>query len=89
MLGVVEGNELRLYRRLDGRLTYWTTVRGSSEELQAALRTAQELTGMALELGGWANALGLGLYPAKPVHASRIPPRILHQDELDGGLRVL
>jgi hypothetical protein len=87
MLAVIEGGQLLLYRRIAGRLVFWRRVVGSDDELRDALGAAQELTALASEFGGWANALRLGLYPTKPVHPTRVPTWIFRKDELDGRLR--
>lgn len=81
--------ELSLYRRVGGKLEFWRTIRGDAETLNRALASARELDSIASDLGGWSNALRFGLYPAKPVHPTRVSSGVFLQHELNGRFRKL
>jgi hypothetical protein len=57
---------LTLYRRVGRRLSLWREIDGDEATLDRALESALELDVLAQELGGWENALQLGLQPAAP-----------------------
>lgn len=86
VMAVYGDGELTLHRRIGKCWVFWRVVRGGPEQLARAHASALELDREASALGGWANALGLGLHPAKPVHDARISTRILIKDDLNGRL---
>lgn len=83
MLALIRGRRLVLYRRIGGKLALWRELTGEPDELARAIASAREVTSLALSLGGWANALRLGLNPSKPVPATGVPARVFLQDELN------
>lgn len=91
MLAVLGQGSATLYRRIGGKLVFWRTVKGSPRELEQALEAARSLQLMAAGVGGWRNALRLGLDPPKPVQCARGLPRrrALSKHSPDGGLRKL
>lgn len=89
MLGIFEPGRLVLFRRVGGRLVHWRTIEGDENALKAAMWAAGELTLAAREIGGWSEALRLGLNPAKPVKAARVVARILPHHDLNGGFGEL
>lgn len=80
---------LAIYRRVGPTMQFWRAIRGGDFVQGKAIETAIELDELASALGGWAQALRLGLYPAKPVHSARVASGIFLQDKLNGGLRKL
>jgi hypothetical protein len=80
---------MSIYRRVGPKMQFWRVIRGGDFEQMRAMETAVELDALASAMGGWAQALRLGLNPAKPVHSTRIASWFLLQDKLNGRLGKL
>lgn len=89
MWAVMGRGAVTLYRRVGSEIVYWRTIEGTPEELEAAMQAAKKLDLEAARIGGWGNALRLGLYPSKPVHERGPASGVFAQDGPDGGLRKL
>lgn len=82
-------SRMTIYRRIGASFEYWRVVVGDPTVLARARWTALELDQLASELGGWAQALRLGLYPAKPIHSAGVSSGVFLQDKLNGRFREL
>lgn len=83
MLAVLGSGAVDLYRKVGHRVVFWRRVTGAPGEIQAAVEAARALDLMAAGIGGWANALRLGLDPAKPIKSAGRASGIFLQNELD------
>ena len=89
MLGVIKPGRLELFRRIGGRNVAWRVVEGDEATLQRAVEAARFLSVAAEEVGGWANALRLGLDPAEPVDRWGLVVPLFTEHSLDRGLGEL
>jgi hypothetical protein len=89
MVAVFRNGAVDLYRRVGDRMLFWRRVTGTPEELKSAVEAARFLDLEAARVGGWGNALRLGLNPAKPVHRAGASSGVFLQDKLNGRLGKL
>lgn len=87
IVGIIRPGRIRLFRRVGGALHFWREIEGDRHSIADAVEAALLLDEAASDLGGWANALRLGLNPTVPVHNARVASGVFPQDQLNSRLR--